>query len=271
MLKLVLKIGLLVVLALGVGAAVLFFTAPDRYNLLVIGSDQRGTERARSDVLFVFSLPKDPRKRAAIITIPRDSRVEIPEHGQDKITHAYAYGEREEGSLLGNRALTKQVVEQTLGIHTDATIEVTFQSFVGVVDALGGVDVEGAGHLDGEAALLQVRNRYRPGGDFARSADQREVFHGLLGKLKQWPNLQAVWQLSQTDPQIRVDLPRARLMHFGFAYVLARLGQLKLGDVYDEALPGKGEMLYAPAFKQNLYFWILDTKRTEDIAKEYLR
>ncbi len=271
MLKFVLRLVIVLVLAVCGVAAFLYFTAPERFNLLVVGSDQRGEERARSDVLFIFSVPKDPRKRVAIITIPRDSRVEIPEYGLDKITHAYAYGEREEGSKLGNRTLTKQVIQDVLKVHIDATVEVTFQSFVRIVDALGGVELAEAGHLDGEDALARVRDRYRPGGDFARSNDQRELFRALVSKMKEKKSIDTIWKLVQEDEQIRIDLPRWPLARFGFAYALARFGRVGLGDVYDEALPGKGETLYAPAFKQNLYFWILDEQKTDELAATYLR
>lgn len=260
---------------IGIGVllvAVLFVAfAPSRFNILVIGSDQRGTERARSDVMFIFSLAKWPNQESALITIPRDTQVEIPEYGLDKLTHAYVYGEVEEGSVLGNRELTKRTIEENLDIRIDGTVEVTFESFVEIVDALGGVTLESAGALDGQAALAQVRNRYRPGGDFARTADQRELFRALLTKVRDQANAELIWKMAQESDQIRIDIPSLRFGHFGAAFVVLRAGQLSLGDVHDEALPGQGQTLYAPNFGQNLYFWVLDEPATEELVETYLR
>ncbi|MCA9375616.1 MAG: LCP family protein [Candidatus Doudnabacteria bacterium] len=271
MFKLLLKILGVLVLVLLVGAVVLFLFAPNRFNVLVIGSDQRGTERARSDVMFIFSLAKWPSDRTSLITIPRDSRVDIPGHGIDKLTHAYAYGEVEEGSVLGNKDLTTVSIENVLDIQIDGTIEVTFDSFVSIVDALGGVDHSTEGHLDGEAALAQVRDRYRPGGDFARTSDQRELFRALLTKVRSGGNPQMLYRLSQEDPQIRVDIPEQKFLWFGYGFFIAHGGKLSLGEVYDEALPGKGETLFAPAFGQNLYFWVLDEQKTAELVEMHLR
>ena len=56
---------------------IMYLLAPERYNILIVGCDRRGEERARSDVMMVFSIPKDSSKPTSLITIPRDSRVNV--------------------------------------------------------------------------------------------------------------------------------------------------------------------------------------------------
>jgi len=71
-------------------------------------------------------------KRAAIMSIPRDLRVDIPGHGSTKINHSYAYG---------GPKLTVATVQQFLGQNMDGYVKVNFEGFTKAVDTLGGVDL----------------------------------------------------------------------------------------------------------------------------------
>ena len=161
------------------------FSGRQRVNVLLLGSDdlQGG---GRSDTIMVLSL-NTRLKRAALLSIPRDSRVQIPGHGLDKINHAYAYGEAE---------LAQQTVEQFLGITVDYYAQIGFDAFVEVVDELGGVDLdvrqrmykrtyyetidlqEGHQHLDGRDALQFVR--YRNDSDIERGKRQQQLLRALV-------------------------------------------------------------------------------------------
>ena len=79
------------------------------YNFLILGVDERDDDVGRSDTIIVLSTNM-ATKRIGLISIPRDSRVEVPNYGETKINHAYAYG---------GVALTKQVVEKTLNMKMD--------------------------------------------------------------------------------------------------------------------------------------------------------
>ncbi|MDP3964778.1 MAG: LCP family protein [bacterium] len=259
--------GLLVfVIALG---AFVYITAPDRFNVLIVGSDQRGDEQARSDVLMVFSIPKSPHQPISLITIPRDTRVEVPGHGTQKITHAYALGEREDGRL-GGVTLTRETVEDFLGIDIHASAEFTFESFRDLVDELGGVDTD-EGHVDGEEALSIVRDRYRAGGDFARTEDQREIFLNLGQTITTPAIARQVYNFFTEHPETRLKYSTLPAGQFAFAAYARRWGNFDLTNTYSDFIPGGGDTIYTPEFDANLYYWVPDEAATKELVKTYLK
>ena len=71
-------------------------TAKDKTTIMIMGVDERDDDVGRSDTLMVATL--DPKKdHAALMSIPRDTRVKIKGHGWDKINAAYAYGSAKGG------------------------------------------------------------------------------------------------------------------------------------------------------------------------------
>ncbi len=116
-------------------------TSPN--TILVLGSDARpkGTKEAgaqtigqpgsRSDSILLMRIGGG---RNATLSIPRDTIVNIPGHGQDKINAAYAYG---------GPALAIRTVEQFLGIDVNHLVEVNFDNFPQLIDALGGITYKG--------------------------------------------------------------------------------------------------------------------------------
>jgi LCP family protein required for cell wall assembly len=108
---------------------------------LILGSDQRtkGTKEpgastsgpSRSDSIL---LVRTGGGHSAKLSIPRDTIVDIPGHGRDKINAAYAYG---------GAALTVQTIKQFLGIKIDHVFEVNFDNFPQLVDSMGGIDYTG--------------------------------------------------------------------------------------------------------------------------------
>jgi anionic cell wall polymer biosynthesis LytR-Cps2A-Psr (LCP) family protein len=265
---LVTVLSLIVVVIVGVGLA--YATAPARFNILVVGSDQRGTERARSDVLMVFSIPKSPSQSLSLITIPRDTRVEVEGFGTQKITHAYAFGDRTGSQDLGNVDLTKKTVEQFLHIPIHATAEFTFESFKGMVDFAGGVDTPD-GHVDGQEALTIVRNRYREGGDFARTRDQRNIFISLAQRLQNPSELKRFYGYIQQQDQTRLKYDTIPSWQFGAMAALRRGGKFDFTNTHTDFIPGIGDTIYTPEFKANLYYWISDPTATTKLVEEYLR
>ncbi|MDS1269832.1 LCP family protein [Lipingzhangella sp. LS1_29] len=149
---------------------------------LATGSDD-GAELA--DTIMVLYVPSsgDP----TLVSVPRDSLVTIPEHGDRKINAAYSFG--------GPSLLTRTFEEST-GVRIDHYVEVGFAGFVDIVDAVGGVelcpddaitdpkaalDIEaGCQEMDGGTALGYVRTRATPRGDLDRVERQREFFGALI-------------------------------------------------------------------------------------------
>src|SRR3712207_5857663 len=120
------------------------------------------------------------RQHAQLISVPRDSWVDIPGHGMDKVNAAYAYG---------GPTLLIQTIEQLTDVRIDHYVAIDFQGLIQVTDDLGGVDFvvaettsngpytfpAGVNHLDGDQARWYLGQRYGlPGGDFDRVRQQQQ-------------------------------------------------------------------------------------------------
>lgn len=156
----------------------------------VLSADEWDPGAFRSDTTMVLHIEAN-RDSAQLISIPRDSYVPIPGHGEDKINAAFSYGGPE---------LTTATVEDLTGMQIDHIAVVNFEGFVGITEAIGGVDVQvaetvhdsmndktweaGEHHLEGEEALLYVRQRYGlTGGDFDRVQRQQNFMRAIVKKI----------------------------------------------------------------------------------------
>lgn len=252
------------------GLLLLFWTASQNYNVLLIGSDQRGTERARSDVLFVVSVPKSGRAQPFFLTIPRDTLVEHPEYGMQKITHFYALGDRPaDGKLLGNVDLTRAAVESLLGVKMDATVEVTFTSFAEIIDSLGGAVLRGQ-TINGDGALQIVRDRFTSGrSDFDRQADAREILRSLITKLKNRQNLKKLQKYFAESEMARWQFDKWQLGRFLLSAGISRRGKITIGEITEEVVPGHSDRIYTPAFGKSLYYWVPDQEALQKIIESH--
>lgn len=166
-------------------------------TILLLGSDTRGEidpgdinadQDSRSDTLMVVRIPED-RDGAYVMSIMRDSWVEIPGYGEAKINAAMAYG---------GVPLTVQVVEDLIDTRIDRVALIDFDGFKGLTDALGGVTVNNASefsagghhfeagniHLGGDEALSFVRTRKAfAEGDYRRVKNQQAYMKALLSTL----------------------------------------------------------------------------------------
>jgi LCP family protein required for cell wall assembly len=177
-------------------------------NILVLGSDRRpkGSKEpgantsgpSRSDSIMLI---RTGGGHAARLSIPRDTVVEIPGHGLQKINAAYAFG---------GPALSIEVIKRYLGVPINHLVEVNFEDFPQLIDAMGGVDYRGdcvvsridggfrrggytlrlhrgTNHLDGKAALALARTREnlcRPHEtDLQRAEHQQELFSAMRSRL----------------------------------------------------------------------------------------
>src|SRR5829696_8243321 len=179
---------------------------PDRLRRpagrLIVGSDSRqgldetrrrelGTGQAagrRADTMMLLHIPRGTGK-PVLISLPRDSYVPIPGHGRNKINAAYAFG---------GPTLLARTVEGVTGIRLDRYMEVGFDGFASVVDAVGGVQIcpktamrdPMAGlnvkavcqQANSRTALAYVRARHSGRGDLDRVQRQQEFLGSLIDK-----------------------------------------------------------------------------------------
>ena len=171
-------------------------------TFLLVGSDSRegltkaerkklgtgSTEGQRTDTVMLLHVP--PGGKPALISLPRDSYVAIPGHGQNKINAAYSFG---------GAKLLEQTVEQSTGLRVDGYLEIGFGGFVNVIDALDGIRMclpkaiddadshlnlpKGCQTLGGTDALGYVRMRKAdPRGDLGRVERQRQMLGAVAAK-----------------------------------------------------------------------------------------
>lgn len=157
-------------------------------NYLVIGGDA-GPDRvgSRSDVMVLVHVPED-RHNVSLIHFPRDLYVAIPGHGKNKLNASYAFG---------GAPLLVRTMQNMLGVEIDHVAVIDFEGFKRMTDAVGGVDVmveeasEGDGkvftkgmmHMDGDTALIFVRQRKQLSeGDISRGKRQQAFMKGLMLK-----------------------------------------------------------------------------------------
>lgn len=177
---------------------------PDEpFTVLLLGQDNRpGEDAARADTIIVAKI--DPENdRVWMLSIPRDTRAQIPGHGTQKINAATFYG---------GPSLMVETVQDFLGIPINHYMDIDFDGFIQVVDSLGGVwiDVDtdiddpkasshgsytaskiGKGYqlLDGDHALTFVRSRDFPDADFTRMRHQQQFFKALADQATKFENV----------------------------------------------------------------------------------
>lgn len=175
------------------------------HTLVLFGTDSRDSNNmasGRSDSIIIVSINMNS-KAIKLISIPRDTYVEVPEYGKTKINHAYAYG----GEILAIKT-----INQNFGLNINEYATIDFSGLIHIINEIGGIQVSisksemeyindhvsesyeltngnvqklsayGNVTLNGEQALTHSRNR-TIGNDFTRAERQREVLEAIMSKM----------------------------------------------------------------------------------------
>lgn len=176
-------------------------------NIAIFGVDSRSDDYGvgnRSDCIIIASI-NNKTKEIKLISVYRDTYVQIEGHGLDKITHAYSYGEA---------PLAIKTLNKNLDLNIKEFVTVNFDSVSEAVDKLGGVQLTitseetkyingyidevnrvtgknskhiteaGKYNVDGVQAVAYSRIRYTAGGDYKRTERMRTVIEAMFAKLK---------------------------------------------------------------------------------------
>mgnify|MGYP000844605555 FL=1 len=177
----------------------------DPFYMLLLGIDKdedraEGTEYGSSDSAYrsdsIMLARIDPtNKKVTLVSIHRDTLVDLGENGEQKINAAYS---------IGGASYATQVIEEFAGVNISHYAEIDMDGMASVVDAVGGVDVDlpiavkdpnytglnleaGEQHLDGQTAALLCRARHAydnyGDGDRYRAANQRIVIMAIVEKV----------------------------------------------------------------------------------------
>ena len=173
-------------------------------NIVLLGTDTRSDtlDEGRSDCIIIASI-NEKTKEIKLVSVYRDSYLQIPNRGLDKVTHAFAYGGPE---------LSINTLNTNLDLDIKEFVAINFYVVMDVVDAVGGVNINidsaelqyinnyidsinkeegkngkhvtttGNQTLSGVQALAYARIRYTSGGDYKRTERMREVLTAVLNK-----------------------------------------------------------------------------------------
>ncbi|MDO9574466.1 MAG: LCP family protein [Candidatus Contubernalis sp.] len=236
--------------------------------ILVLGLDQRGQERSRADSIMVFSMHWESQC-LSVVSIPRDTRVKIPERGYEKINHAYAYGGVD---------LTIKTVEDLLGTQVDNYITTNFNGFEKMVDILGGVEIDvekrmiyrasdvninlasGLQRLDGKKALQYVRFRNDAAGDLGRVERQQQFVKALINEAFSYKNVVKLPSfLDEAVKHFKTDMELSKMQRF-----MLRLQAAKPEDIKTATLPG------TPKYIDGVSYVVLDEEEKNQMINEYI-
>ena len=243
--------------------------AKDKSTIMIMGVDERDDDVGRSDTLMVATI--DPKKnQAALLSIPRDTRVKIKGHGYDKINAAYAYG---------GQKLTQDTVEKFISVPMDHYIVINVKAFQRIIDAIGGIDIDvekrmyyedpwdddgglvinlqpGMQHMDGKTAVTYVRYRDEEG-DIGRIGRQQKFMKAVMEKVTSpsiIPQLPSV--IKEVLSSVKTDLSFRQLLEFAGSLKESQKNGLKT-----EMVPGR------PLYIEGISYWIPDiTKLRSTIA-----
>ena len=239
-------------------------------NIMLMGVDERPEDHdmGRSDTLMVIMLDTNT-KNVSLLSIPRDTRVHIPRHGWDKINHAYAFGQKE---------LTRRTVEEFLGIKISNYVMVDFKGFTGLVDAIGGVDIDveqdmyyrdswdgftvdlkkGMQHMDGKTAIQYVRYRDEEG-DIGRVRRQQHFMMAMYDKISSEQLLIHIPGLAkQLTSMVKTDLQINEMISLGQAlHSMVKEKGIKMNTV-----PGEGRYI------QDISYYIPYVQQTRQLMAE---
>lgn len=232
----------------------------EKSAIMILGVDRRADDAGRSDTLMVATVDSE-KKAAAILSIPRDTRVKIVGHGYDKINHAYAFG---------GHTLTRSTVEGLLGIPIDQYILIDTKAFPRIIDAMGGVDIyvekrmyyedpwdddgglvidlrKGMQHMDGKTAIQYVRYRDEEG-DIGRIARQQKFIKAVTEKLTSFsifPKIPDI--LEEVGAAVDTDLSVSQMIRLA-----GILKDAREKGINTEMVPG------TPAYIGDISYWLPD-------------
>lgn len=227
-------------------------------NILLIGIDDVDGGR-RADAIAYTTIDID-NKIVRLMSIPRDTRVQLPKKGWDKIAHAYAYG--------GVNLLRESLVNY-LGMPINYYILVNYDTFPAIINLIGGVEVDVKKHmvyndysgklfinipkglqvLDGKNALHYVRFRHDAQGDIGRVKRQQDFIKAALQKLQRPSMIPKIPELAdKVIEMVNSDMTPAQGLQLA-SYLVSMPPE----NLHFFTMPGKA------AYISNLSYWVGDT------------
>lgn len=258
--------------------------AGDIKNIALFGIDAVDGEVGRSDSIMIATIDTI-HKKVKLTSIMRDSYVDIPDHGMDKVNHAYAFG---------GAQLSMKTINNNFGLNVENFASVNFSSLPDIINILGGVELEiteeelqyingyidsvnklkgtnsphinsaGIQTVDGVQALAYSRIRYTAGGDYVRTERHRNVLSGLFTKILSLPKTSYLGVLNDILPHIQTNMTSSEILSLGTSS-LGVMGKVKLEqerfplDSYSEG-----------TYINDIYYLSFDRELTKKFFMDYI-
>jgi LCP family protein required for cell wall assembly len=205
-----------------------------------------------------------------VLSIPRDTRMNIPGYGPQKVNHAYAYGKTE---------LLRETVQRFLGVPISYYVKIDYDNFPKLVDLVGGVDIfvgkpmkysDKRGHLEinipagkqrmnGETALKYVRFRKDARGDIGRVHRQQQFLKAMLHRMYERENLlRFPTIIDGVKSTVATDVNPSMILQLGH---FVRNMDKQTDRIFFMILPGSASLI------DSLSYWMPDTKAVEAFLK----
>ncbi len=237
-----------------------------RFDVVIMGADEKPDDPGRTDTIMVASIDLDHR-RLSVISVPRDTMVSIPNRsGKHRINAAHAFGGPE---------LTVRTLADFLDLPLEYYVKINFAGFTKIVDTLGGVTVDvekpmyyedkaqnllidlkaGRQTLTGEQALGYVRYRHDGLGDVALVDPNRHVYEGRVDRQQKFVKafLQQLMQaktvtkvpalLSQMLGAVETNIPYTKLLRLALI-----ANDVQNGIVNTGVIPGTSELVNGASY-----------------------
>jgi len=253
-------------------ASMMLMVPGSKLNIMIIGKDysydefHNAVKKNHSDTLILVQV--NPfNKKLTLISVPRDSYVEVPGHGFDKINTAY---------YIGREALVKKTLSRLAGIEVHGYMTIDPKGLVNVIDSLGGINMyveknmkyddswgglhidlkKGKQRLSGKAFEGYVRFRHDSDGDVARVARQQKALKQVFKKMSSPAALISLpWLLPAVRSSVATDLSFPELLR-----IANFLRTLEPSDIRTFTLPG--------GTKEGDPHWYVDAEQTNRLLRE---
>jgi len=255
---------------------VMGYNRPENTCILVVGQDS--IKPLRSDTIILLCLNVNSED-ILLFSVPRDTRLNVPDNGYDKVNHSYA---------KGGIQLLKETLEKNLDITIPYTVETDYKGFERMIDTLGGVEITvekemkytdqaqglvinisaGKQRLNGEKALQYVRYRNDKLGDIGRIKRQQNFIQAIFQEIDNPLNLPKMPQIIQELRQALVtNISSEDLVNLGLWFK-----NLDKRVMMTEMMPGeptyiKGVSYWEPnldASKKDLHDFFLREKKPDE-------
>lgn len=192
-------------------------------NIMLVGQDSRTGGRERSDAMILCSINPDTGE-VSLVSFLRDLYIQMPEgYSNNRMNAAY---------YIGGFEFLYEVMQTNFGITCDGGIEVNFDGFKDVIDAVGGVDIEltydescivgtyteGWNHLNGAEALEYARIR-KLDSDFGRTDRQRTVMQAILNNVRDLGVSELLGLVDTLIPMVTTDMTNSQIIELAMVAI----------------------------------------------------